>query len=81
MPTLAQRWIDEGKLKGKEEGMQQGMQQALLTLLVTRFQLDEAEKQFISAVNELEKLSAALKLTVTAQTKDEVLKSLQTVVH
>jgi hypothetical protein len=57
------------------------MQQALLMLLAARFQLDEAEKQFISDVNELEKLSAALKLVITAQTKDEVLKSLQAVAH
>ena len=77
MPTLAQRLRDEGK----QEGMQKGLQQALMMLLATRFQLDEAEKQFIGAVNELEKLSAALKLVVTAQTKDEVLKSLQAVVH
>jgi len=85
MPTLAQRWIDEGKLKGIQEGIQEGkregMQQALMMLLTTRFQLDDAEKQFISAVHELEKLSAALKLVVTAQTKDEVLKSLHAVVH
>jgi hypothetical protein len=73
MPTLAQRL--------REEGMQQGMQQALMMQLATRFQLNEDEKQFIGAVNELEKLTAALKLVITAQTKEEVLQSLQAVAH
>ena len=73
MPTLAQRLRDEGK--------QQGMQQALLMLLSTRFQLNENEKQIIHDVEELEKLTAALKLVVTAQTKEEIFENLQVVVH
>jgi len=77
MPTLAQRLRDEGK----QQGMQQGMQQVLLMQLSTRFQLNEDEKQFISKIAEAEKLTAALRLVVTAQTKEEVLQSLQAVVH
>jgi len=73
MPTLAQRWIDEGK--------QQGMQQALMTLLTARFHLNDDEKQLVGAISELEKLTVALKLAGTAQTKDEVLQRLQAVVH
>jgi hypothetical protein len=69
MPTLAQRLREEG------------MQQALIMQLSTRFHLNEGEKQFIGAVTELEKLAAALKLVVTAQTKDEVLQSLKAVAH
>jgi predicted transposase/invertase (TIGR01784 family) len=69
MPTLAQRWREEG------------MQQALMMQLSTRFQLNEDEKQFIGTVNELEKLTMALKLVITAQTKEEVLQSLKAVAH
>jgi hypothetical protein len=39
--------------------------------------LNEAEKQFVREVNDLEKLAAAIKLVVTAQTKEEVLESLK----
>jgi predicted transposase/invertase (TIGR01784 family) len=77
MPTLAQRLRDEGM----QQGVQHGMQQALLMQLSTRFQLAEDEKQFIGKIAELEKLTTALKLVVTAQTKEEVLQSLQGVVH
>ena len=73
MPTLAQRWMDEGALAKSQE--------ILAMLLSTRFQLNETEKQLIREVNELDKLTAALKLVVTAQTKEEVLASMQTEIH
>ncbi len=85
MPTLAQRWIEQGMERGMEKGMEKGIekgylldrQEVLIMLLSTRFQLHENEKQIIRAVNEIEKLTAALKLVVAAQTKDEILKALQ----
>lgn len=73
MPTLAQRWMDEGALADRQE--------MLTMLLSTRFQLNEAEKQLIRKVETLDKLAAALKLVVTAQTKEEVLASMQTEIH
>ena len=73
MPTIAQRLREEGYLLDRQE--------VLTMLLSTRFQLNESEKQLIREVNELAKLTAALKLVVTAQTKEEVLESMQTVVH
>jgi 3-dehydroquinate dehydratase len=57
------------------------MQQALMTQLAMRFHLNDDEKQVINAVNELEKLTAALKLVIMAQTKEEVLQSLRAVAH
>jgi flagellar biosynthesis/type III secretory pathway protein FliH len=85
MPTLAQRLREEGMQQGMQQGiqqgMQQGMQQALIMQLSTRFQLSEDEKQFIGAVNDLEKLTAALKLVITAPIKEEVLQSLKTITH
>ncbi len=87
MPGL-EKMLEESKLKGEEimptlaqRLREEGMQQALMMQLSTRFQLNEDEKQFISAVNEVEKLTAALKLVITAQTKEEVLQSLKNVAH
>jgi hypothetical protein len=77
MPTLAQRLRDEGMEKGMEKGYLLDRQEVLIMLLSTRFHLSENEKQFIREVDEIEKLTAALKLVVAAQTKDEVLKSLK----
>ena len=72
MPTLAQRW--------REEGMQQGFlldkQEVLIMQLDTRFRLGENEKQLIRDIKEADKLDAALRLVVTAQTKEEILKKL-----
>jgi len=93
MPTIAQRLRDEGKeqgiLLGEQQGIEKGMekgyllarQDVLIMLLSTRFQLSENEKQFIHEVNEIDKLTTALKLFVTAQTKEDVLVSLKTAVQ
>ncbi len=72
MPTLAQRLREEGYLLDRQE--------VLIMLLSTRFHLNENEKQRIREINEMEKLTAALKMVVAAQTKEEILESLQTVV-
>ncbi|MEK7728845.1 MAG: Rpn family recombination-promoting nuclease/putative transposase [candidate division KSB1 bacterium] len=81
MPTLAQRWREEGKEQGMQQGMQLGhllgKQEALIMLLVNRFQMTEAEKQFIAAVNEADKLNAALQLVITADSKEKVLSVLK----
>jgi hypothetical protein len=68
MPTLAQRWREEGFLLDKQE--------VLIMLLDTRFRLGENEKQLIREIKEADKLDAALRLVVTAQTKEEILKKL-----
>jgi len=77
MPTLAQRLRDEGI----EKGYLLDRKEVLVMLLSTRFHLTENEKQFIREVDEMERLTAALKLVVTAQTKEEVLKSLEAGAH
>lgn len=73
MPTLAQR--------SREEGMQQGYlldkQEVLIMLLDTRFRVGDDEKHLIREIKEADKLDAALRLVVTAQTKEEILKKLQ----
>jgi predicted transposase/invertase (TIGR01784 family) len=65
MPTLAQRLRDEGHLLGKQED--------LIMLLAARFQLSEIEKQLIKEINEADKLNTALKMVITAETKENVL--------
>lgn len=77
MPTLAQRLREEGIEKGIERGYLLDRQEVLILLLSTRFHLSDSEKQAIRAVNELEKLTAALKLVVKAQTQEEVMESLK----
>jgi hypothetical protein len=69
MPTLAQRWREEGFLLDKQE--------VLIMQLDTRFRLGENEKQLIRAIKEVDKLDAALRLVVLAQTKEEILKGLE----
>jgi len=73
MPTLAQRLRDEGKEQGMLQGHLLGKQEDLIMLLATRFQVTEAEKQFIGTVKEADKLNDALKMVVTADTKEKVL--------
>jgi predicted transposase/invertase (TIGR01784 family) len=68
MPTLAQRWREEGFLLDKQE--------VLIMQLDTRFRLGENEKHLIREIKEADKLDAALRLVVTAQTKEEILKKL-----
>jgi hypothetical protein len=45
----------------------------LIMLLATRFQLSEIEKQLIKEINEADKLNTALKMVITAETKENVL--------
>lgn len=69
MPTIAQRW--------REEGMVLGEQNSLITLLSTRFRITEADKKFIKSVNDLDKLESALKMILTAESKGAVLEYLK----
>lgn len=89
MPTLAQRWkqegIQEGKQEGKQEGIQEGIekgyildkQDVLIMLLSTRFGLDEDEKEFIRTITGIDLLNAALKKLLTAESKEEILDHLK----
>ena len=69
MPTLAQRWMEEGMLAGKL--------QDLIMLLSSRFPVSEYDKQIVLNVQEPERLNEALKLVINAQAKEEVLARLQ----
>jgi polyphosphate kinase len=79
--AIAQTLRQQGFQQGMQQGMQQSMQQVLVMQLALRFRLTKKEKQFIGTVNELEKLTAALKLVITAPIKEEVLQSLKTITH
>ncbi len=69
MPTLAQRLRAEGQLLDKQE--------VLIMLLDTRFPLTETEKQRIKEITEADKLNIALKMVVTAETKENILRVLK----
>jgi len=73
MSTLAQRWRDEGKEQWMQHGHLLGKQEDLIMLLAARFLLTEAEKQLIGTIQEADKLNTALKMVVTADTKEKVL--------
>jgi len=73
MPTLAQRLRDEGKEQWMQHGHLLGKQEALIMLLANRFHLTEVEKQLIGTIQETDKLNTALKMVVTADTKEKVL--------
>ncbi|MCK6623129.1 MAG: Rpn family recombination-promoting nuclease/putative transposase [Calditrichaceae bacterium] len=89
MPTLAQRWkqegIEEGIKKGIEQGIEQGIekgiekgfildkQDVLIMLLLTRFGLEEEEKAVIRSIESVDKLNTALKMVLTAETGTEII--------
>lgn len=84
MPTLAERWVEQGKKLGKKEGRKEGRregrregyiegkQDGLLVLLATRFQLTEAEKEDIKRVQDVDTLNQALQMALTAEDKQEI---------
>lgn len=73
MPTLAQRWEERGIEKGIEKGLLLEKQNILIMLLSTRFQLTEAEKEFVKTISDVEKLNSALKMILGVDNKKEVL--------
>ena len=80
-----QQGIQQGVQQGVQQGIQQGIQQGvekghllakqevLIMLLANRFQLTEADKKLVSETKQPDKLDTALKMVITAETKDNVL--------
>lgn len=77
MPTLAQRWKQEGIEKGRKEGYILDKQDVLIMLLLTRFGLEEEEKAFIRSIKAIDKLNMALKMLLTVESKEEILDHLR----
>jgi len=85
MPTLAQRWRQEGKQEGIREGIEKGIekgrkeayildkQDVLIMLLLTRFGLEEEEKALIRSIETVDQLNTALKMVLTAGSKAEII--------
>jgi len=71
-PTLGKRLREQGMQKGALLGMQE----TLIMQVTTRFHLTENEIQLIRKTQEADKLNAALRKVVTAQSKQEILESL-----
>ena len=88
MPSLAQRWIDQGMQQGMQKGMQKGMQQGMqkgmlqearemvLDALETRFRDYPAHmREQILQMTDREKLKEILRLILRIQSIEELEKA------
>jgi len=76
MGTIAERWLQEGRLEGIQEGMQKGMQKGeantLVRLLERRFgAVPDAVREDVATAS-LEQLDTWLDAVVDAESLDEV---------
>ena len=69
MPTLAQRWLKEGKLEG--ELLTQ--HDVVMKLLDKKFGLKEEEKEFIRSVTDRKKLDRVIEEILSSESKEELL--------
>jgi len=76
VPTLAQKWYQQGIEKGKMEGIEEGeiikQQEILIRQLSKKFGLNEKEKELIKSIKDKEKLDKALDLILDANDKNEI---------
>ena len=77
MPTLAQRWLEEGKAKGKLEGELLNQQDVVIKLLDKKFGLKEEEKEFIRSVKDRKKLDKVIEEILLCESKEELLSYLK----
>ena len=77
MPTLAQRWLEEGKAKGKLEGELLKQKEVVTKLLDKKFGLKEEEKDFIRSVTDREKLDKVIEEILFSDSKDELMEYLK----
>ena len=73
MPTLAQRWLEEGKLKGKLEGELINQREVVIKLLDKKFGLKEEEKEFIRSVTDRKKLDRVIEDILSCESKEELI--------
>jgi hypothetical protein len=72
MPSLAQRWMEQGK----QQGLQQGMREMILEALETKFGGSSARfKAQIAQINDRNKLKEILKVVLKIQDVEELEKS------
>ena len=77
MPTLAQRWLEEGKAKGKLEGELLNQQDVVIKQLNKKFGLKEEEKEFIRSVKDRKKLDKVIEEILFSESKEELLSYLK----
>ena len=73
MPTLAQRWLEEGKLKGKLEGELLKQHEVVIKQLDKKFGLKEEEKEFILSVTDRKKLDHVIEEILSSKSKEKLL--------
>ncbi len=83
MPSLAQRWLEQGKQEGLQQGLQQGLhkglQQGIHQTIIEAIELKfgtvpEKTKEMITNIYDNDKLKSILKIILQAETIDELFK-------
>ena len=68
MPSLAQRWMDQGKEQGTQQGMLQDAREMVLDALETKFGRSSAHlKRHVSQITDRDKLKEILKMILKVQ--------------
>ena len=65
MPTLAQRWLEKGKLSNQHE--------VVIKQLDKKFGLKEEEKEFIRSVTDRKKLDRVIEDILSCESKEELI--------
>ncbi len=89
MPTLAERWIQQGEQRGIQIGEQRGIQigeqrgalkgkiersqELLIKLVSKKYGINESEKDFIKSVSDLNKLDKATEAILSEDNKEKLL--------
>ena len=85
MPTLAERWIQQGEKIGEQRGIQIGeqrgelkgkierTQELLIKQMHLKYGITESEKDFIKSVTDLDKLDKATEAILSEDNKEKLL--------
>lgn len=81
MTTLAQQWLEQGKLEGRQEGRQVAMRQNIVELLDVRFQVSSQKfADGLKTVDDLETLRLLLRRAATVDSVAEFEQALATLI-
>jgi len=73
MPTLAERWIQQGEQRGIIYGETKSKQDTIIRLMSLKFSITDSEKEFIKSVTDLDKLDKATEAILSEESKAKLL--------